>query len=69
MRGNPMDLDLHALETRSDLVAPRGAELMDEFYARLTFPPRQMVSGLTSFTRKSCVYDQKERKRFHGTKR
>ena len=30
-----MDLDLHALETSFDLVAPRGDELMDEFYSRL----------------------------------
>jgi hemoglobin-like flavoprotein len=30
-----MDLDLYALETSFDLVAPRGEELMDEFYARL----------------------------------
>ena len=30
-----MSLDLHALETSFDLVAPRGDELMDEFYARL----------------------------------
>ena len=30
-----MDLDLDALETSFDLVAPRGDELMDEFYARL----------------------------------
>lgn len=30
-----MDLDLDALETSFDLVAPRGEELMDEFYARL----------------------------------
>ena len=30
-----MDLDLEALETSFDLVAPRGDELMDEFYARL----------------------------------
>jgi hemoglobin-like flavoprotein len=30
-----MDLELHALETSFDLVAPRGDELMDEFYARL----------------------------------
>ena len=30
-----MDLDLHALETSFDLIAPRGEELMDEFYARL----------------------------------
>jgi len=30
-----MSLDLAALETSFDLVAPRGEELMDEFYARL----------------------------------
>jgi methyl-accepting chemotaxis protein len=30
-----MELDLQALETSFDLIAPRGAELMDEFYARL----------------------------------
>jgi nitric oxide dioxygenase len=30
-----MDLDLHALTTSFDLIAPRGEELMDEFYARL----------------------------------
>jgi hemoglobin-like flavoprotein len=30
-----MALDLHALETSFDLVAPRGEELMDIFYARL----------------------------------
>lgn len=30
-----MDLDLHALETSFDLVAPRGEDLIDEFYARL----------------------------------
>ena len=30
-----MDLDLHALETTFDLIAPRGEELIDEFYARL----------------------------------
>ena len=30
-----MSLDLEALETSFDLVAPRGEELMDEFYARL----------------------------------
>jgi hemoglobin-like flavoprotein len=33
--GRTMDLDLHALKTSFDLVAPRGEELMDEFYARL----------------------------------
>jgi hemoglobin-like flavoprotein len=30
-----MSLDLDALETSFDLVAPRGDELMDTFYARL----------------------------------
>ena len=30
-----MSLDLHALETSFDLVAPQGDELMDVFYARL----------------------------------
>ena len=30
-----MSLDLHALETSFDLIAPRGDELMDEFYDRL----------------------------------
>jgi hemoglobin-like flavoprotein len=30
-----MSLDLEALETSFDLVAPRGDELMDEFYSRL----------------------------------
>jgi hypothetical protein len=30
-----MSLNLEALETSFDLVAPRGDELMDEFYARL----------------------------------
>jgi hemoglobin-like flavoprotein len=30
-----MSLDLHALETSFDVVAPRGDELMDEFYRRL----------------------------------
>ena len=30
-----MSIDLEALETSFDLVAPRGDELMDEFYSRL----------------------------------
>ena len=30
-----MSLDLESLETSFDLLAPRGDELMDEFYARL----------------------------------
>jgi hemoglobin-like flavoprotein len=30
-----MSLDLEALETSFDLVAPRGTELMDAFYSRL----------------------------------
>src|SRR5919201_6572836 len=34
-RKRPMDLNLDALEASFDLIAPRGEELMDEFYARL----------------------------------
>src|SRR5262249_41822772 len=34
-RTRTMSLDLQALETSFDLVAPRGDELMDEFYSRL----------------------------------
>jgi hemoglobin-like flavoprotein len=30
-----MSLNLNALETSFDLIAPRGDELMDEFYGRL----------------------------------
>ena len=30
-----MDLDVHVLETSFDLIAPRGDELMDAFYAAL----------------------------------
>jgi methyl-accepting chemotaxis protein len=30
-----MSLDINTLETSFDLIAPRGDELMDEFYARL----------------------------------
>jgi methyl-accepting chemotaxis protein len=30
-----MELDVNALETSFDLIAPRGDELMDEFYRRL----------------------------------
>ena len=30
-----MNLDLEALETSFDVVAPRGEELVDEFYSRL----------------------------------
>ncbi|HZO60808.1 MAG TPA: globin family protein [Solirubrobacterales bacterium] len=30
-----MGLDVHALETSFDLIAPQGDELMDTFYARL----------------------------------
>ena len=30
-----MDLNLHALEESFDAVAPKGEELMDEFYSRL----------------------------------
>ena len=50
-----MSLDLEALETSFDLVAPRGEELMDEFYARLfaaapgvrTLFPRDMQTQKT----------------------
>lgn len=34
-RSPKVSLDLEALETSFDLVAPRGDELMDDFYARL----------------------------------
>jgi hemoglobin-like flavoprotein len=30
-----MELDIHALETSFDAVAPRGEELVEDFYARL----------------------------------
>jgi hemoglobin-like flavoprotein len=33
--GRPMNLNVQALETSFDVVAPRGDELMDEFYSRL----------------------------------
>ena len=50
-----MSLNLEALETSFDLVAPRGDELMDEFYARLfaaapsvrTLFPRDMQTQKT----------------------
>ena len=50
-----MSLALEALETSFDLVAPRGEELMDEFYARLfaagpavrTLFPRDMQTQKT----------------------
>jgi hemoglobin-like flavoprotein len=50
-----MSLDLEALETSFDLVAPRGEELMDVFYARLfaaapgvrTLFPRDMETQKT----------------------
>jgi hemoglobin-like flavoprotein len=34
-QGELMNLDLEAFETSFDLIAPRGDELMDEFYTRL----------------------------------
>jgi putative two-component system protein, hydrogenase maturation factor HypX/HoxX len=34
-KGRPMSLDIPALETSFDLVAPHGEKLMDEFYRRL----------------------------------
>jgi methyl-accepting chemotaxis protein len=62
-----MSLDLEALETSFDLVAPRGDELMDDFYARLfaaapavkpLFPPdmkkqKTMLLGALVLLRKS----------------
>jgi hemoglobin-like flavoprotein len=50
-----MSLDLEALETSFDLIAPRGEELMDVFYARLfaaapgvrTLFPRDMETQKT----------------------
>ena len=39
-----MDLALDALETSFDLIAPRGDELMDVFYARL-FAAAQHQAG------------------------
>jgi methyl-accepting chemotaxis protein len=33
--GNPMSIDVQALEKSFDLVAPRGDDLMEVFYARL----------------------------------
>jgi hemoglobin-like flavoprotein len=44
-----MDLDLHALETSFDLVAPRGEELIDTFYARL-FETKPALTSLFSGT-------------------
>src|SRR5262249_20836795 len=46
-----MDLDLDALETSFDLLAPRGEELIDEFYARL-FESAPAVMPLFSGTDK-----------------
>jgi hemoglobin-like flavoprotein len=42
-----MSLDLEALETSFDLVAPRGDELMDEFFSRLfaTVPSAKPLFG------------------------
>jgi hypothetical protein len=37
-----MSLNLNALETSFDLIAPRGEELMDEFYTR---PGRSSTSS------------------------
>ena len=44
-----MELDLHALETSFDLVAPRGEELIDNFYASL-FETAPEVTPLFSGT-------------------
>jgi hemoglobin-like flavoprotein len=48
-KGRQMSLDLEALETSFDLVAPRGDELMDEFYARL-FEAAPAVTPLFAHT-------------------
>src|SRR6476469_83820 len=42
-----MELDLIALETSFDKIAPRGDELVDDFYARL-FEAAPAVRGLFS---------------------
>jgi hemoglobin-like flavoprotein len=51
-----MTLNLHALEESFDAVAPRGDELMEEFYSRL-FEATPAVRPLFAHT------DMKRRKR------
>jgi hemoglobin-like flavoprotein len=52
-----MSLDLDALETSFDLVAPRGQELVDEFYARLfeTAPAVKPLFAHTDFKRQKAI--------------
>jgi hemoglobin-like flavoprotein len=51
-----MSLDLEALETSFDLVAPRGDELMDEFYSRLfTAAPAVRPLFPTNMTRQKTM--------------
>ena len=52
-----MSLDLDALETSFDLVAPRGDELMDIFYARLfaTAPAVQPLFSATDLPRQKAM--------------
>ena len=52
-----MSLDLDALETSFDLVAPRGDELMDAFYARLfaAAPAVKPLFAGTDFRRQKAM--------------
>jgi hemoglobin-like flavoprotein len=52
-----MSLDLEALETSFDLVAPRGDELMDEFYRRLfeTAPAVKPLFAATDLQRQKAM--------------
>jgi hemoglobin-like flavoprotein len=52
-----MSLDLRALETSFDLVAPRGDELMDEFYTRLfeTAPAVKPLFAHTDLKRQKAI--------------
>ena len=52
-----MNLDLQALETSFDLVAPRGDELVDVFYARLfaTAPAVKPLFANTDLRRQKAM--------------
>jgi hemoglobin-like flavoprotein len=52
-----MTLDLEALETSFDLVAPRGDELVDEFYVRLfeTAPAVKPLFAHTDLKRQTAM--------------
>src|SRR5436190_10322017 len=56
-KGSLMNLDLGALETSFDLVAPRGDELMDEFYRRLfeTAPAVKPLFAATDLRRQKAM--------------